>query len=171
MPEPPFPRSRASRIRSWLVLAALVVAFDQLTKSWITALLATHRRITVTDFFDLVLVHNPGAAFSFLADESGWQRWFFVVLALGVSVWLVRLLAQHAMERWMPLALALILGGAIGNVIDRIRVGAVIDFLHFHIDQYAWPAFNVADSAISVGVALLVWDQLRGHRSPAGETR
>lgn len=111
-------------------------------------------------FFNLALVFNPGAAFSFLSDAGGWQRWFFVALALAVSVWLTLLIRSHAAERLLPLAAALILGGALGNVIDRIRFGAVVDFLDVHAAGWHWPAFNVADAAISLGVALLIWQQL-----------
>jgi signal peptidase II len=149
---------------TWLGLSGLVVAVDQLTKYAMTQWLERGQSVRVTPFFDLVLVYNPGAAFSFLADAAGWQRWFFVLLALGISVWLVRLIRVHAGERWLALSFALILGGALGNVIDRLFHGAVIDFLYFHAGRYGWPAFNVADSAISVGVALLLWDQLFAQR-------
>ena len=113
----------------------------------------------MTSFFNLVLVFNAGAAFSFLANAGGWQKWFFVVLASGISLWLVAMLRQHAGERLMALALSLILGGAIGNVIDRLRFDAVVDFLDFHLAGAHWPAFNVADSAITVGVVLMLWCQ------------
>jgi signal peptidase II len=149
---------------TWLGLSGLVVAVDQLTKYAMTQWLERGQSVRVTPFFDLVLVYNPGAAFSFLSDAAGWQRWFFVLLALGISVWLVRLIRLHAGERWLALSFALILGGALGNVIDRLFHGAVIDFLYFHAGRYGWPAFNVADSAISVGVALLLWDQLFAQR-------
>ena len=149
---------------TWLGLSGLVVAVDQLTKYAMTQWLERGQSVRVTPFFDLVLVYNPGAAFSFLADAAGWQRWFFVLLALGISVWLVRLIRLHAGERWLALSFALILGGALGNVIDRLFHGAVIDFLYFHAGRYGWPAFNVADSAISVGVALLLWDQFFAQR-------
>ena len=149
---------------TWLGLSGLVVAVDQLTKYAMTQWLERGQSVRVTPFFDLVLVYNPGAAFSFLSDAAGWQRWFFVLLALGISVWLVRLIRVHAGERWLALSFALILGGALGNVIDRLFHGAVIDFLYFHAGRYGWPAFNVADSAISVGVALLLWDQFFAQR-------
>ncbi|MBV6476284.1 MAG: lipoprotein signal peptidase [Rhodocyclaceae bacterium] len=148
------------RFVSWLSLAALVIVLDQLSKLWVLSALKYGERIEVTPFFNLVLVFNPGAAFSFLSDAGGWQRWFFVVLAIAVSGWLTLLIRQHAAERLLPLAAALIMGGALGNVIDRIRFGAVADFLDLHAAGWHWPAFNVADSAISVGVALLVWQQL-----------
>jgi signal peptidase II len=156
-----------TRLVAWLGLAALVVVVDQLTKLAVTRSLTYDQSIAVTPFFDLVVIYNPGAAFSFLSDASGWQRWFFVVLALVISVWLLLLLRRHAAEKLLPLALALILGGAIGNVIDRILFGAVIDFLYFHLGKYYWPAFNVADSAISVGVVLMIWDQIRPRAAKA----
>lgn len=157
------------RLAAWLSFAALIVVVDQLTKLAVTRSLTYGQSIAVTPFFDLVLVFNPGAAFSFLSDASGWQRWFFVVLALAISVWLVVLLRRHAAEKLLPVALALILGGAIGNVIDRVLFGAVIDFLYFHLGKYYWPAFNVADSAISIGVALMIWDQIRPRAAKAAE--
>lgn len=107
------------------------------------------------------VVLNPGASFSFLAGAGGWQKWFFIVLALGVSVWLLLMLRQHAGEMLLPMALSLILGGALGNVIDRLRFDAVVDFLDFHLVGYHWPAFNVADSAITVGVVLMLLQQWR----------
>jgi len=144
----------------WLALAALVIALDQSTKAWVTSAFKLNENLVVTPFFDLVWVYNVGAAFSFLASASGWQRWFFVALALGVSAWIVTMLKQHAQERLLPAALALILGGALGNVIDRLAHGAVVDFLDFHYAGYHFPAFNLADSAISVGVALMLWQSL-----------
>jgi signal peptidase II len=153
-------RESMPRFASWLGLAGLVIGLDQLTKFWIVSAIGLGQRIELTPFLNLVFVYNPGAAFSFLADAGGWQRWFFVVLALAVSVWLTLLIRQHASERLLPLAAALILGGALGNVIDRIRFGAVVDFVDVHAAGWHWPAFNVADSAISVGVALLIWQQL-----------
>ena len=148
------------RFAGWLVLALVVVGADQLTKHLITQWLSYGQSWSVTYWFDLVLVYNPGAAFSFLADHSGWQRWFFIVLTSSVSIWLVMLLRRHAAERLMPLGLALILGGAIGNLIDRAMLGAVVDFLYFHVGSHGFPAFNVADSAITLGVALMLADQL-----------
>lgn len=146
----------------WLALAGLVVVLDQATKSWVLAVFHHGESLVVTPFFNLTLLFNTGASFSFLADAGGWQRWFFIVLALAVSVWLVLLLRQHAGERAMAASLALILGGAVGNVIDRIRLGAVTDFLHFHWHEHYFPAFNVADSCITVGVILMIWYELFG---------
>jgi signal peptidase II len=144
-----------------LVLAGFVVILDQASKSWVLENFRLMDRRAVSSLFNLVLVFNPGASFSFLADAGGWQKWFFVVLALAISVWLLILLRKHAQERLLPTALTLILGGAIGNVIDRLRFDAVVDFLDFHLAGHHWPAFNVADSAITVGVALMLWHQLR----------
>ncbi len=148
------------RFASWLGLSGLIIVLDQLTKFWVVSALSLGQSIELTGFLNLVFVYNPGAAFSFLSDAGGWQRWFFVVLALAVSAWLTFLIRQHAAERLLPLAATLILGGALGNVIDRIRFGAVVDFVDVHAAGWHWPAFNVADSAISVGVALLLWQQL-----------
>lgn len=144
----------------WLALAAGVIVLDQLSKAWVLAAFEVGEVLPVTGFFDLVLVFNSGAAFSFLAGAGGWQRWFFVVLALGISAWIVAALRRHPHLRLQSVALALVLGGALGNVVDRLRFGAVADFLSFHLAGWYWPAFNVADSAISVGVALLVWQQV-----------
>ena len=143
----------------WIVLAVVVIVLDQLSKAWALGSLRMAEQVVVTSFFNLVLVFNAGAAFSFLANAGGWQKWFFVVLASGISLWLVAMLRQHAGERLMALALSLILGGAIGNVIDRLRFDAVVDFLDFHLAGAHWPAFNVADSAITVGVVLMLWCQ------------
>lgn len=151
----------------WLALATLVLVLDQASKAWVLASFRLMESQVVTPFFNLVFVFNAGAAFSFLAGAGGWQKWFFVVLALGISLWLLTLLRRHAQERLLPAALSLILGGAIGNVIDRLRFDAVVDFLDFHLAGYHWPAFNVADSAITVGVALMLWHQFRlGKETP-----
>lgn len=144
----------------WLVLAGTIIIADFVTKAWVLSAFHLHESRAVTSFFNLVLVFNPGASFSFLADAGGWQRWFFIVLALAISAWLVVMIRQHARERLLPFALTLVLGGALGNVIDRLRFGAVVDFLDFHVAGWHWPAFNVADSAIVVGVVLLLWQQL-----------
>lgn len=150
----------------WLGLAAAVILFDQMTKQWVLGRFYLGEILPVTDFFNLVLAFNRGAAFSFLAGAGGWQKWFFILLALAVSAWLGVMIRRHAAERLMPLALALVLGGALGNVIDRLRLDAVVDFLDFHWAGWHWPAFNVADSAISVGVALLLWHSLAYKEDP-----
>ena len=159
--------SSTSAIGRWLALAGLVLTLDQASKTWVLANFHPMDRQIVTSFFHLVLVFNPGASFSFLADAGGWQKWFFVGLALGISLWLLALMRRHARERLLPAALALILGGALGNVIDRLRFGAVVDFLDFHLAGYHWPAFNMADSAITVGVALMLWHQFRFAKDPS----
>ena len=154
------PEMRRGLLR-WLALAAVVIVLDQFTKEWVIGSFRLGESLVVTSFFNLVLVLNPGASCSFLAGAGGWQKWFFIVLALGVSVWLLLMLRQHAGERLLPMALSLILGGALGNVIDRLRFDAVVDFLDFHLAGYHWPAFNVADSAITVGVVLMLLQQWR----------
>jgi len=148
----------------WLALALLVAALDQLTKQWVLDSLIPGQVIPVTGFFDLVLLFNPGAAFSFLADHGGWQRWFFTGLAVLICGWLLALMHRHREERLLPGAFALIIGGAVGNVYDRLIHGAVVDFLHFHYAAYSWPAFNLADAAITLGVVLMLWGQFRSPR-------
>ena len=156
-------------MRKWLGVALAVIVADHLTKWWVSSTLDYHAFIPVLPFFSLVLVHNTGAAFSFLADAGGWQRWFFVAVGVVATVVIVRLLKRHAHENRMAFALALVLGGALGNVIDRVVLGHVVDFLYFHYKGFAWPAFNVADSAITVGAALLIWDSLRGKQATASK--
>jgi len=149
----------AKGVWRWLLVAGGVIALDQLTKQWMLDSFQRYELRPVTGWFNLVLVFNPGASFSFLAGAGGWQKWFFIILALGVSAWLLAMLRRHAAERLLPAALALIVGGALGNVIDRLRFGAVVDFLDVHAGGYHWPAFNVADSAISIGVVLMILQQ------------
>src|SRR5512134_1508541 len=155
-------------MRKWLLLSAVIVAGDQLTKYIAVQFLAAGKVVTVTPFFNLVLVYNSGAAFSILSDAAGWQRGLFVAIALIASAWIVYLLRKYPHQYWFALALALVLAGAVGNVIDRILIGAVIDFLDFHALGYHWPAFNVADSAITCGAALLIWDALRPRQKVEG---
>jgi signal peptidase II len=156
----------ASGIR-WLWISVLVIAFDQLTKLWIERTMVLGDSFTVLPVLNIVRAHNTGAAFSFLADAGGWQRWAFSLLAVGVSIalvfWLRRLaLTTHAL---LAFGLALILGGAIGNVIDRFEHGYVVDFVHAHWGSAYFPAFNVADAAISIGAALVILDAiLEGRR-------
>jgi signal peptidase II len=150
----------------WLTLATVVVVIDQLTKLAITRSIAYGGGFEITPFFNLVLVHNKGAAFSFLAGAAGWQRELFIAIAAVAIAWVVYLLHKHPRQTLFCLALSLILGGAIGNVIDRVWLGAVIDFLDFHAAGHHFPAFNVADSAITCGAAALVWDSFRGGESP-----
>ena len=151
----------ARNIKPWLWLAGLVVLLDQLSKWIVLGTLQFGETRYVAPFWNWVLTFNPGAAFSFLSDAGGWQRWFFTVLAVGVSGWIVILLKRHCNEFRLSLALTMVLGGAIGNVIDRIRFGAVVDFIQWHVAGYYWPAFNIADSAITLGAVLLIWDQFR----------
>jgi len=153
----------------WLALSTVVVVLDQLTKYAVSASLGARGVVEVTSFFNLVLAHNRGAAFSFLAGASGWQREFFIAIALIASVWIVWLLRRYPKQALFCAALALVLGGAVGNVIDRIALGAVVDFLDFHAFGYHWPAFNVADSAITCGAVLLIWDGLRPQARGAAE--
>ena len=146
--------------RGWLALAASIAVLDQLTKYAVMRAFALGEALVVTPFFNLVLVYNPGAAFSFLSDQAGWQRWLFIGIAVAASAWIVRLLLTHSQESLFALALSLVLAGALGNVIDRIAFGAVVDFADFHLWGYHWPAFNVADAAITCGAVLLIWDAL-----------
>ena len=155
----------------WLWLSAAVVALDQATKYLASVQLDYNVPVAVLPFFNLTLLHNTGAAFSFLSDAAGWQRWFFIILAAVVSlvliVWLRRL--QPA-QRWLAVALALVIGGAVGNVIDRLLYGYVIDFIQLYYQRWYWPAFNAADSAISVGAVILVLDGFLGTRRHASVT-
>lgn len=146
----------------WLLIAAAVVILDQASKYAAVAMLADKSPLEVTPFFNLLLVYNRGAAFSFLAGAAGWQRELFTGIAIVASVWIVYLLRRYPQQSLFCLALSLVLGGALGNVIDRLSIGAVVDFLDFHAFGWHWPAFNVADSAITCGAALLIWDGLRG---------
>ncbi|PLK47637.1 signal peptidase II [Uliginosibacterium sp. TH139] len=152
------------RFTLWLVLALAVIGLDQWSKLAVLAHFAEYESLPVTGFFNLVLVYNPGAAFSFLAGHDGWQRWFFVTLAAVICSWLLRLIWLHRTEILQPAAFALVVGGAIGNVIDRLAHGKVVDFLDFYLGSYHWPAFNLADSAICLGVALMILAQLRESR-------
>jgi signal peptidase II len=150
---------------SWLAVSAGVVVFDQLTKYLVQASVPFGSPIGVTPFFDLVLAYNPGAAFSFLSTAAGWQREFFIAIAAAASVVIVFLLRRNAADRLFCFALSLILGGALGNLVDRVMLGAVVDFLHFHVAQHYFPAFNLADSAITCGAGLLIWDSLRRSKA------
>ncbi len=153
----------------WLALSGVILALDQLTKFAIASSFTVNEVVAVTAFFNLVLVYNPGAAFSFLADAAGWQRGLFIAIGTAASVWIVYLLRRYVQQILFCLALSLLLAGAAGNVIDRILFGAVIDFLDFHAFGRHWPAFNVADAAITCGAALLIWDGLRPRKTKAPE--
>ncbi len=157
-------------LNRWLWLSALVIVLDQLSKAWITSRFAFGESLRVLGVFDLVLAHNTGAAFSFLHDAGGMQRWLFSSIAVVASVWIVWLLRRHSMQTLFALALSMILGGALGNLIDRIAYGYVVDFLHFHWNEHYFPAFNIADSAITCGAFLLIWDSFteKKHGPAAG---
>ncbi len=145
----------------WLGVALVVVLLDQVTKITMTRLLSYGQVEYVNHYVNLVMVYNKGAAFSFLSDQSGWQRYFFSALAAAVSIFIVWMLNRNANARLFCWSLSLILGGAIGNLIDRVAYGHVIDFLDFHVNAWHRPAFNIADSAITIGAALFVLDELR----------
>lgn len=148
----------------WLGVAVIVILADQLTKITMNKLFAYGHGREITSFFNLVLVYNKGAAFSFLAAAGGWQRWAFTLLGVVAALVISYLLKRHAGQRMFCTALAFIMGGALGNVLDRMMYGHVIDFLDFHVGAWHWPAFNLADSAICIGAVLLVIDELRRVR-------
>jgi signal peptidase II len=163
--------------RRWLALALTVTLLDQVTKLLIVQKFGYGESHLITSFFNLVRVHNEGAAFSFLADEGGWQRWFFVVLGISASIWMSWLI-KTSPSRLMSLSLSLIIGGALGNVVDRLAHGHVIDFLDFHfalLDGWFvgghFPAFNLADSAITLGAVLMIIDELRRARHNGSHTQ
>jgi len=150
----------SARWARWLLLSAVIVALDLATKAMVSGAFQYGEVRPVLPFFNLVLVHNTGAAFSFLAGASGWQRWFFTVVTIVISIFIVAMLRRHHTDRLMSVALALVLGGALGNLYDRLTLGHVVDFVQLHAGGWYFPAFNVADSAITLGVALLIWDSL-----------
>lgn len=145
----------------WLSLSAIVIVLDLYTKHLVLQSFGYGEHLPITRFFDLVRYHNEGAAFSFLAGAGGWQRMFFSAIAIIASVVIIYLLRKHKTEKLFCFALALVLGGALGNLYDRLTLGYVVDFLFFHYHQWYWPAFNVADSAISCGIVLLLWDSFK----------
>jgi len=150
----------------WLWLSALVIGLDQMTKWLIEKNFAEYEFISISSFFNLGLIYNKGAAFSLLAQQNGWQRWLFIILAIGISGLLIHWIKQlKAHETFVAISLSLILGGAIGNLIDRILYGKVIDFLDIHLMGYHWPAFNIADSAITLGVILILYDAFFGQKN------
>lgn len=144
----------------WLLIAAVIIGFDQITKQYMEGAMSYAERWSVLPFFDFTLLYNPGAAFSFLADGAGWQRWFFTAIALVATTLIVYMLRKNPQQKLFCASLALILGGALGNVIDRVLYGHVIDFLLFYWRDWYFPAFNVADIAISCGAILLILDEL-----------
>jgi signal peptidase II len=148
-------------MKRWLILSLIIILFDQLTKYIAVDIIPLYESIEVLPFFNWTLMYNEGAAFSFLSDQGGWQRWFLIILSSIVTavlvIWLFRLLHD---ERSIAISLSLIIGGAVGNLIDRILLGHVVDFIHLHYEGYYWPAFNVADSAITIGVTIMIVDSL-----------
>lgn len=156
--------ARGVALWPWLLIAAAIVAADQVTKTLILEAFRHGDSRHVTDFFNIVRAHNTGAAFSFLAGASGWQRWFFVGLGAAASVFILWMLRTQGHQKLFAWALTLILGGAVGNVVDRLLHGYVVDFLDFHWGGWHFPAFNLADSAITLGAILLIVDELRRVR-------
>lgn len=154
-------KSKSSNLWMWLGLALVILLADQFTKILVVGYYQLGDSTPVTSFFNLVRAHNTGAAFSFLADAGGWQRWFFTGIGVVAALFITWLLHQHAGQKLFAFAMACILGGAIGNVLDRVMYGYVVDFLDFYYAGWHFPAFNVADSAISIGAACLIWDELR----------
>lgn len=150
-----------SKVGRWYSLAVLIVVLDQLTKQWVSSSFSYGESLELLPFLNLTLVHNMGAAFSFLSDAGGWQRWFFAIVSLIVSVvlivWLSRLPARQYL---LATALALVLGGAIGNLWDRVFIGYVVDFIDVFYQKHHWPAFNIADTSITVGAILLILESL-----------
>ena len=145
----------------WFSISAVIVAIDLYTKHLVQRAFEYGEHLTITNFFDLVRYHNEGAAFSFLADAGGWQKWFFSGVSMIAVVVITYLIKKHQNQKLFCFGLALVLGGAIGNLYDRLTLGYVVDFLSFHVNDWFWPAFNVADSAICVGVALLLLDSFK----------
>ncbi|NUZ07193.1 signal peptidase II [Piscinibacter koreensis] len=157
-------KGSARGLAFWLGIALALIVVDQLVKYWIASTFRLHDVRTVTPWFDIVRAHNTGAAFSFLASAGGWQRWFFTAIGAVAAVFIVWMLKRHGNQRLFCWALTLILAGALGNVIDRVWHGHVIDFIQVHWGRAYFPAFNVADSAITIGAALLILDELQRVR-------
>lgn len=155
---------RTSGLR-WYWVVVLTIIMDQVSKQWILTHFSLYESVNVLPFFNIVYVRNYGAAFSFLSDAGGWQRWLFTLIAVGFSLVLTLWLRRQSASLWkLNLAYTLIIGGAIGNLIDRLMYGFVVDFLDFFWKTHHYPAFNVADSAICVGAALIIWDALVGQK-------
>ena len=150
----------------YLSISAMVIALDLFTKHLIQKHFVFGDLHSVTSFFDLVRYHNEGSAFGFLNDAGSWQKWFFNGIAIVASIVIIYLLKKQSNQKLFCVGLALVLGGAIGNLYDRLTLGYVVDFLNFHINNHYWPAFNVADSAICVGVGLLLWDSFKADSKP-----
>ncbi len=154
-----------NNIYKWFGISAIIVALDLYTKHLIQKSFVYGEHFKITDFFDLVRYHNEGAAFSFLADAGGWQKLFFSGISTIAIIVMTYLIVKHKDQKLFCLGLALVLGGAMGNLYDRLTLGYVVDFLFFHYNTLYWPAFNVADSAICVGVALLILDSFKQDKS------
>lgn len=159
-------------MRSWFIVSLAVILVDQLTKLAASLRLVYAQPVEILPVFDLTLLHNTGAAWSFLSSAGGWQRWLFISIAVGVSGWMALWLSRLGpQQRWLAASLALILGGALGNVVDRIALGYVVDFISVHWENHYFPAFNIADSAITVGAIMMAIDAfiLEGRRAAAAE--
>lgn len=168
----PRPSSLVTIMLKWLWLSVLVIVLDQVSKYMATQMLEMFQPVAVMPMFNMTLMYNPGAAFSFLSEAGGWQRWFFTIVALVISgvifTWIRRLdVGQHLQAA----ALSLVLGGALGNLIDRLLLGHVVDFIQIYYDRWYWPAFNIADSAITLGVVLLILDTLRNKTASHTEDK
>ncbi|MGB3289457.1 MAG: signal peptidase II [Burkholderiaceae bacterium] len=168
---PDQPRPKASRFWAWILGALAIVVLDQITKVYFDSHLNYGERWNLLPFFDFTLLYNPGAAFSFLADGQGWQRWLFTAIALVATGLIIHMLRRHPEQPLFCASLMCILGGAIGNVIDRIQHGHVIDFLLFYWDSWYFPAFNLADVSITCGAVLLIYDELRRMRREKKSSR
>jgi signal peptidase II len=149
----------------WFSISAIVVALDLYTKHLVQQAFEFGEHLTINTYFDLVRYHNEGAAFSFLANAGGWQKWFFTGISAVVAVVIIYLMIKNSAQKLFCVGLALVLGGALGNLYDRVTLGYVVDFLFFHYQQFGWPAFNVADSAICVGVGLLLLDSFQAPKT------
>jgi signal peptidase II len=155
----------------WLWLSVTVIALDRLSKYWASSTLELHDPVSMLPFFNLTLMHNQGAAFSFLSHAGGWQRWFFTVIALIVTLVIVQWIKRLSpTETWLAAALSLIAGGALGNVWDRIQLGYVVDFIDIYYGTWHWPAFNIADSAITIGALMLIVEGFSGKRKSSQST-
>jgi signal peptidase II len=152
--------SKRSSLLPWLGIALVIILLDQFTKTLILGYFQLGDSRYVTSFFNIVRVHNTGAAFSFLADAGGWQRWFFIGLGAVATVFIIWMLRQHGGQKLFSWSLSLILGGAIGNVVDRLLHGYVVDFIQVHAGGWYFPSFNVADSAITAGAICLILDEI-----------
>ena len=151
-------------MRKWFSISAVVVALDLYTKHLVQNAFVYGEHLTINRYFDLVRYHNEGAAFSFLANAGGWQKWFFTAITTIAVIVIAYLIIKHHTEKLFCAGLSFVLGGAIGNLYDRLTLGHVVDFLYFHLDDLYWPAFNVADSAICIGVGLLLLDSFKKEK-------